>query len=123
MKENAFSERMPYAIYYIMRNMILICGICILAGIVITLWFYVKEESAFIQTFIGVLGYLGLLLMIIGGLIVVGSAGLAAPGTPVSHARAQELKEWRRGSGSRLAQGGSAFLSGILLFIIAVVFA
>ena len=121
MKVDTLFDKISYPIYYFLKYMILVYGICIILALIIALVFYIAKGSPFTQTHLNALEILGAALMIIGALLLIASAGTSAPRSTGGGIYGQELRhaelirEWKGDLVSRVGQGLFLFIYGLIL--------
>ncbi len=126
-EEKSFLEKIPYPVYHFTKYLILVLGISMGLAFVVALVFHFGKGSPFYQTFLSTVAACGGALVVIGGLILMASAGLGAPKDRSGAIYVESLKyekhlrDWKNEMSSRTTQGSLLFIYGFILLAIAVV--
>lgn len=116
MEKSIFSDVLN-AVFYFVRMIVIICGICaiIAAGVA---YFYSTKGHSFDEVFVSALLPLGLILLLLGGLSIASGPGSRMARTEVSRTHVQGLQAMRGEGNPLFGPGLSLFISGIILLVL-----
>lgn len=100
---------------HFLKIMALICGVSVIFALGIAYGLHVIKSSPLSETFIAVLGGMGILLMITGALGAANAPAKTLSRGETSRTHIQEMKKMRSLSNPLFAPGLSVFLSGAIL--------
>ncbi len=120
MKSISFVHRILSPIYYFVKYMILVYGICVIIALIIALGFHIVKGSSFDQIYFDALKGIGGVLIVGGALILFASTGGGMPprtreGVILAGRDTGRIKEWKSDFVSRVVQGLFVFIYGLIL--------
>jgi len=127
MKSISFVHGILSPLYYFVKYMILVYGICVIIALIIALGFHIVKGSPFDQIYFDALKGIGAVLMVGGALILLASTGGGMPprtreGIILAGRDTGRIKEWESDFVSRVVQGLFVFIYGALLEFILYTF-